>query len=334
MLSAQDFITLPYTPDLTRGGIQYALRSLPYTYDRMGGARTTRMRRIVGGIAAELAFRRYLGAQEVPFDTQGATPFTEPDRYDVALGGRRVDLKSTFITSRQKISRILHHPAVLLEAAALVPSDQMDTERFRPRDIYLFAFLLGLVASHRAAVQQALQAEQPVYLLHAMPPRWANPAHWRSLGALALKSEAPQEAHLTIGGQDARRKFRSTEVHLLPGQRVRCPQEFHSLVFIHSRHLPTRRLGIYSPALEETCLIPPLISPQAWDNIWVYGMRIVLAGYLTKREFRSKAKRLPPGSRTFQYAYTRTENFALPVRALRPVAELLQSARTWQARTG
>ncbi len=332
MLSAQDFVTLPYTPDLTEGGIQYALRSLPYTYDRMGGARTTRMRRIVGGIAAELAFRRYLGTQEVDFDTRGATPFTEPDRYDVALGGRRVDLKSTFIASRAKIRRVLRNPAALLEASALVPSDQLDTERFHPRDIYLFAFLLGLAATHREAVQQALQAGQPVYLLHAMPPRWASPTHWRSLGALALKSEAPQEARVVVGGQDARREFRRTEVRLAPGQRVLCPQEFYSLVFVHSRHLPTRRIGIYSSALEETCLIAPLISPQAWDNIWVYGMRIVLAGYLTKREFRNKAKRLPPGSRTFQYARTRTENFALPVRALRPVAELLEAARAWRKR--
>ena len=38
MLSASDFIRLPYTPDLTEGGIHYAVRSLPYTYNRMSSS--------------------------------------------------------------------------------------------------------------------------------------------------------------------------------------------------------------------------------------------------------------------------------------------------------
>jgi hypothetical protein len=38
MITPNDFLHLPYTPDLTEGGIAYAIRSLPYTYDRMGGS--------------------------------------------------------------------------------------------------------------------------------------------------------------------------------------------------------------------------------------------------------------------------------------------------------
>ena len=38
MISASDIIRLPYTPDLTEGGIAYACRSLNYTYNRMGGS--------------------------------------------------------------------------------------------------------------------------------------------------------------------------------------------------------------------------------------------------------------------------------------------------------
>ncbi|RMF45020.1 MAG: hypothetical protein D6755_08605 [Anaerolineae bacterium] len=330
MLSPADFVNLPYTSDLTEGGIQYALRSLPYTYDRMGGAPTTRMRRIVAGIAVELAFRRYLGAKNIRFDTLGATPFTEPDRYDISLGGRRVDIKSTLITSRKKIRRIQRSPEVLLQAEALVPSDQLDTERFRPRDIYLFAFLLGLVATHRESVQQALQAGQPVYLLHAFPTHWARPAHWGSLGKMHLKSEPPQEARLTLGGQDAHRDFCTCEIVLSPGVRSPCPQDFHTLIFLRTHHMPTHRIGIHSPVLDELCVIPPLISPQGWDNLWVYGMRILLVGYITKAEFRQKAQRLPAGSPTFQYPRTRTENFALPVAHLHPIATLLQAARKWQ----
>jgi len=99
MITASDFLQLPYTPDLTEGGIAYAIRSLPYTYDRMGGSPYDRLRRIVAGVAVELAFRRHLSQQDIPYDVKGATPFTDPDRYDVSLGGHRCDIKSFIISN-------------------------------------------------------------------------------------------------------------------------------------------------------------------------------------------------------------------------------------------
>ena len=330
MLSPSDFITLPYTSDLSEGGIAYATRSLPHTYDRMGGSKTARMRRIAAGIAVELALRRLLDRQEVAFDTLGATPFTEPDRYDVSIGGRRVDVKSFLLTSRRKIRSVLQAPSRLLEAAALVPSDQMDTERFKPNDVYLFAFLLGLVTRDRESLAKAQAAGHPVYLIHPMSRDWASPQVWRPLGELALKSERPPALSLQLGGQDGERRFLTCEVRLPHLTRRPCPGDFHTLVYLHSDQLPEGRVGVYSPTLGETHLIPPLVSEQGWGNLWVYGMKIILAGYITKGEFRQKARRLPPGSNTFQYRSTRTENFALPVRELHPLNALLDAAREWQ----
>ena len=60
-----DFIHLPYTHDLTEGGIAYALRSLPYTYNRMGGSSYDRLRRIVAGVAVELAGGRVVQPEEI-----------------------------------------------------------------------------------------------------------------------------------------------------------------------------------------------------------------------------------------------------------------------------
>jgi hypothetical protein len=87
MLSISDLIHLPYTRDLTEGGIAYALRSLPYTYSRAGSSLYDRLRRMVASAAAELAFRRYLSEQNIPFEVKGARPFTEPERYDVTWAG-------------------------------------------------------------------------------------------------------------------------------------------------------------------------------------------------------------------------------------------------------
>jgi len=47
MITVSDFVHLPYTRDLTEGGIAYAVHSLPYTYNRMGGSPYERLRRIV-----------------------------------------------------------------------------------------------------------------------------------------------------------------------------------------------------------------------------------------------------------------------------------------------
>ena len=110
MLIPSDLIKLPYTPDLTQAGIAYACRSLAHTYDRMGGSQYDRLRRIGTGIAGELAFRRLLVQEEVPHDVLGATHFTEPDRYDIALGGRRCDLKGYVLSQKRKISQIRRQP--------------------------------------------------------------------------------------------------------------------------------------------------------------------------------------------------------------------------------
>jgi hypothetical protein len=102
MITVKDFIHLPYSPDLTEGGIAYACCSLNYTYNRMGGTPCTRLRRIVGGVAVELAFRHHRTAQNIPYDVKVAIPFTETDRYDVSLGGHRCDIKSFLINHRQQ----------------------------------------------------------------------------------------------------------------------------------------------------------------------------------------------------------------------------------------
>src|SRR3990172_925881 len=140
MISASDILRLRYDPDLTEGGIAYAVRSLPYTYDRMGGSPFDRLRRIVAGVAVELAFRRHLGQHDIPFDVKGATPFIDSDRYDVSLGGHRCDLKSFLITHRSQILDMRRDPAIVLKAPALVPLDQHTADGHSDHDLYLFAF--------------------------------------------------------------------------------------------------------------------------------------------------------------------------------------------------
>ncbi len=320
MISPSDLIRLPYTRDLTEAGIAYALRSLPYTYNRMGGSPYNRLRRIVAGVAVELAFRRYLSAQNIPFDVKGAAPFTEPDRYDVSLGGRRCDIKSFLISYRDQISEMRKNPQVMLNAPALVPSDQNAAEGHTHNDIYLFAFLCGLVAASQEDLKKAIGAGQPHYLVHVMPEAWARPAAWNPLGALVLKSEAEEAITLELGGQDEGREMRLLRVEIPPRRRVEIQNEFFALAYIRTQTPLAERVGIRCANRNELHLAGAL----EWGNIWVYGMGVLLAGFLTREEFNRKAKPVPEGTRVFQYEKTRTKNLAVPVCELKPLSELFE----------
>ena len=326
MITPSDLIHLPYTPDLTEGGIAYACRSLAYTYNRMGGSPFDRLRRIVAGVAVELAFRRYLGEQAVPFDVLGATPFTDPDRYDVSLGGHRCDMKSYHISRRGQIAQLRRDPSVVLQAPALVPVDQFAAEGHKPDDLYLFAFLLGLVAAAREDVDKALVAGGPVYLIHPLADAWARPANWIPLEKLALKSECEAPITVEIGGQNAEREFVTARLELPPKKRMVVEQTFYSLAYIHAAHKteasprafsPAARIGLHSPVRGEAYIVPA----HEWGNIWVYGTDILLTGYLTHEEYRRRASILNAGMPTFQYAHTRTKNLLVPVAELNPLGE-------------
>jgi hypothetical protein len=328
MLTSDDLIHLPYTPDLTEGGIAYACRSLAYAYDRMGGSPLDRLRRIVGGVVVALAFRRYLTEQGIPFDVLGATPFTDPDRYDLSLGGHRCDVKSFLISRRSQISRIRRDPGLLLQAPALVPLDQFAAEGHSSQDIYLFAFLLALTTPSQADLPKVIHAGQPVYLIHPLPVEWARPKIWIPLEKLALKSECEAPITVEVGGQDVERNFVTAALELPPRQRVKVDQVFYSLAYVHALSRPEVRIGIHSPVRGE----PYLVQPHGWGNIWVYGMDILLAGYLTHEEFRRKAHVLPVGSRVFQYDQTRAKNLSVPLMELKPLGNLFGRVREWESK--
>ena len=107
-------------------------------------------------------------------------------------------------------------------------------------------------------------------------------------------------------------------------------QAFCSLAYVNARSRPEARIGIHSPVRGEATIV----LAHKWGNIWVYGMDILLAGYLTHEEFRRKAHVLPAGSRVFQYDQTRTKNLAVPVTELNPLVPLFTRVRAWAATSG
>ena len=323
MISVSDLIHLPYTRDLTEGGIAYALHSLPYIYNRMGGSPYEALRRVVASAAVQLAFRRYLSEQNIPFEVKSAVPFAEHDRYDVSLGRQRCDIQSFLISHRDQIAELRRNPQVLLKAPALVASDQHAGDIHSQVDLYLFAFLCGLITTSTIELQKVIEANQPHYLVHGMPEAWNRPMKWNPLGTLVLKSESEEIQTIEIGGQDEGRAMRSCRVELPPRRRVEIQNGFFSLSYAHSKTSPEARIGIRSPAYKETYVI----GAQDWGNIWVYGMDVLLAGYITRDEFSRRASFIQTGSRVFQYNATHVKNLAVPMSDLKPLSELFEQVK-------
>jgi hypothetical protein len=228
-------------------------------------------------------------------------PFTDPDQYDVSLGGRRCNLKSFLISHRGQISQMRDGSSRILNAPALIPSDHFSMDGYSDNDLHVFAFLSGLIAASQDDLKKVNETYQPCYLIHAMPAEWRKPSHWNPLGPLVLKSESDADMLAEISGQDEARGFLTRLVNLPAKTRITVNHPFYSVNAIHIKNIPSERLGIHSPAIKET----HLISPMEWGNLWVYGIGIILTGFISRREFRQRANLVAPNSRVFQYDHTK-----------------------------
>ena len=154
--------------DIDRG-MNYALQSLPYTFDRMRYGEETieaylrRLRNITIGKCAEAAVIRFLRSHGVRHSSiEGATPHTRPDRFDLRIGNEIVDIK-TF-----RIPEKCAEAEKLIDALALVPDDssQDQWQHRRHYDRFIFGFFAGRFS---LTLQQGLPM-----LLRGEPPSREN----------------------------------------------------------------------------------------------------------------------------------------------------------------
>jgi hypothetical protein len=156
----------------------------------------------------------------------------------------------------------------------------------------------------------------------------AHPQAWTPLGRLALKSESDAPLTVELNGQAADREFVSERLALLPRTRREAVTDFYALASLHVEKKPEGRVALHCPARREAYVI----HPHEWGNIWVYGMDIFLTGWMSREEFRHKARFIPPETRVFQYERTRVKNLAVDVRALHPIGDLLERVKEWESK--
>ena len=251
MITIDDITRLRYSPDLTEGGIALAVRSLNQNFDRSSSSIFARLRRIVSSVAVELAFRRYLSEKATPFEVKSALPFSDPDRYEVSLGGHRCQINTDLISRRSLIGAMRRDPGTLLQTPALIPEEQLSAANLTGKEVLVFAFLLGLTATSPDELGKVMAAGQPMYLVHPLREDWANPSIWAPLGPLALKNECAEPINIEIGGQDAERNFITETLTLAPQKRCVALSSYYSLAYVHSQALPGARVGLHSPARKD-----------------------------------------------------------------------------------
>ncbi|MFQ5629557.1 MAG: hypothetical protein ACE5I1_12410 [bacterium] len=137
-----DIICTAVLPQDIEKGLEYALQSLPYTFDRMKyGSVTTnahlkRLQKITLGKCAEAVLSRFLHSHGVSHQAlAGATAHTDPDRFDFRIDNKVIDLKSFAVPEKHAKAEFIAN------ALALVPADQ-----WRKRNRYhrfIFAFFAG-----------------------------------------------------------------------------------------------------------------------------------------------------------------------------------------------
>jgi hypothetical protein len=326
MVSPTDFIHLEYSPDLTQAGAAYVCEYLISDNDRTVRFNLVGLRQLVAKMAVELAFRRYLTKQKIPHNLIKVTHFTDPGRYYVAIGGRRCEIQSTMLTRKDQIRQVRKHPETFLKAQAIMPKDLIESPFLDDEDLYIFAFINALIANSPRSIKKALAVNQPLFLIHVLPPGWAEPNPWGSLGNLVLNSDLSQEINLELGGLGAGRGIQKETVRLIPTMKTQVKTDFYSLRYLHPSGLPSGILEVQSPKLDKT----HLVHPYEWSNIWIYGLEITLTGYLTRGEFRNRASNLPSTRWVFQEIRTRQGNLALPIMDLNPLQDLFKRAKSWK----
>jgi hypothetical protein len=325
MLSQANFISLNFTKELTRAGIEYACRSQIYTLDDEGGSWYDRLQKVVADISVELAFRRYLITHKVPHKIIQTTPFSEPEHYEVSFGGRRCIVVSSLITKRDMIRRLRKNPKYLLKASSIVPYKLANLDHLADTDLFLFAFTYALKTNTMEELSNALNANQPIFLIHKFPDFWNHPGAWDPIGKLTLEVESKEAISINLGGLGASRERLSENILLHPGVKLRVKNKYFSLFYLCTEQLPEGKVIVHSPTINRD----HIVQMKDWGNIWIYGMEITLVGYITCGQFRRQSSHLPAGSQSLLIPRTDYDNLALPIASLRPLDELFSSVTKW-----
>lgn len=307
-LTRAAIVELPFQPELTQASIAHLCRRLPHLHWR-GEPSFNHLRQEVAAGVVRLALLRWLGEQGVAYTIEESFSLAaEPA--DLLIGGRRCRVVTELVARKALIRSLKRQPDGWLTRG--LPPSALPAGDGRPdADLLIFAALCALATKGRTDLDAALAAGQPHYLLAMLPASWRQPAAWQSLTPLALKLEIDESLELELGGLGSERQFLHTRLQALRGRQQLALPGFHALAYLHTAARPTGRVGLSSATIGHSLVL----ELKDWGNLWLYGLRVVLLGYLPAKD------------------WPRSSNEARKMTAasLRPIADLVNRARQWAA---
>ena len=295
MIQLDDLVQVEVTAAMQRRAITYALRSIHYTYNRMGYADIgRRLPRIVAGIIAEEAVEAYFDRMQFAYEKSGRTHWRKIDVAEFLIGGKRADLKSYHVypTPKRPI------PQWLLEVEGLVPVDQL--QRQSQDHVSIQAFLISPQVNRSATHSYA----------QALSKEWAD-----GIEELQL---------VKIGGLA---ESGVSRIHLL-GEDDEGDAQWSISASDSTEIKPRSIQAMLAPAIPESSITLDAgsavceLKPTGWHDLWMDNPDVWLAGWATRDEYLA-GEQVPRGAKTAVYTQgTRTENRCLMVPALQPMSLL------------
>lgn len=322
MIDRNDIFIVRVKAAMITKSVEYARKSLHYTFNRMGkGNIYARIRNIVSGVIMENAFKRLLDYHNVSYELLGNTHWTKKDKYDVGVRGDRCDIKGFFIGNSEKSKKLKKDKGWLLDCSALVPVDQIDSRTLKNNDKYVFPFLTGRYIGNNQGVNSLFTEPEKKYLVHIFKDySWIRSSDFRTLGKIVVESKMRDKIQIVIGGQDKSRELIVEEILMMPMSKQKTNIEFYTLLFVQTDDRPTGELIIESHELNKK----EIIEDFNWENIWLYDGLVYFTGYMNKGEFKEKSKYSPRFSKDIkQYFQTRTNNRKIQIQSLHSLREIL-----------
>jgi len=303
---------LAYTPDLTEAGILYAKRMLALGVIRASHTDPTAIRQTITDIAAELAFRRYLNEQNIPYQAAQAAPFSQPDRRVLFLAGRRCRLiNSTFRLHRSE-------DRDLLKSVAGLSATELNSDRLEHTDLLIFSFT-SLKPHPRQQSNWDLTAN-PGWYLYLLPQSWLGKSLPIKGRWVTIENLGNHEIKLELGGLHAPVHPVCREASLAAGQRAGIPDEISSLTYLATRTRP--QAGIELHLVGDHRILR--IMPDQWMKLGQHAEDILLAGYRTVGDFRQHAQSVHAAHPNHTGSRLPPDAVYLPVAELTPISELLR----------
>jgi hypothetical protein len=161
----------------------------------------------------------------------------------------------------------------------------------------------------------------PLNLIATPPHRaWNKPSPWRALGRITLDTTQNNQVDLQIAGLGKNRGFLLQSQSFHNGQEFIQDAPYFALIYIQASRPLSAPILVFCHGIDN----PWFVGQKVWRNIWVYGKKILVLGWMTQAEIRKHAL-LPFGQkRGIRGAPFRSRAYTILAEDLRPTRDLIR----------